>query len=114
VLNSSQDVCLLVNLVPLLIYHPYEELLSHCGEGPVRAKREPIGITISILLGLGLGMAGTATGSSALALQSQCYQSLRASIDADIVEMENSISKIQNSLTSLSEVVRRGLDLLFL
>ena len=93
-LNSSQDVCLLVNLVPLLIYHPYEELLSHCGEGPVRAKREPIGITISILLGLGLGEAGPATRSSATALQDPTYQSLRDTTDADIVEMENSISKI--------------------
>lgn len=62
-------------------------------------------------------VVGTATGTSSLKLHHQSYQSLRSAIDADIVKMENSISKIQESLTSLSEVVlqnRRGLYLLFL
>lgn len=97
-LNNSQDFCVLVQLVPRLLYHPYDELLFCWDDSPIRTKRD-LGITPSVLLGVGLGAAGVATGASALALQSQNYQSLRATIDADIAEMENSISKLQESLT---------------
>lgn len=62
-------------------------------------------------------MAGIATGYSALALYCEAYHDLKNAKDTDIEKIENSISRLQESLTSLSEVVlpkRQELDLLFL
>lgn len=85
---------------------------SFCPTGiaDYQGPREPLGITLPVLLGLGQRAAGAATGSSA-------FKGLQAAINADIQGLENSISILQESLTSLSEIVlqnRRGLELLFL
>ena len=62
-------------------------------------------------------MGGAATCASALVLQGNNDKLLRMAIDTDIERIETSISHLQESLTSLSELVlpnRRGLELLFL
>lgn len=58
-------------------------------------------------------MGGAATCASALVLQGNNYKLLRMAIDTDIERIETSISHLQESLTSLSEVVllkRRALS----
>ena len=81
-----------------------------------RNKREPTSaVTIATLLGIGL--AGARIGIASLATQASQYSSLRAAIDVDIERIETFISHLQESLTSLFEMVlqnRRGLDLIFL
>lgn len=70
-------------------------------------------ISINVLLGL----AGVSTGIGSLALQSQHYTSLRVAIDTGLERLETSMSHLQESLSSLTEVVLqsfRGLNVFFL
>jgi hypothetical protein len=88
--------------VPRLAYHHYEEMLDRWG-GDYHTKREPItALTVSILLGL--GAAEVVTMASSLLLQGKSYQELRAAIDLDIEKIKESITHVQESLTSLSKV----------
>ncbi|KAF0883709.1 ENV1 protein, partial [Crocuta crocuta] len=118
VLNHAKDFCVLVQLVPQVLYHANEEIMKSLTEsnGLTRVKKEPVtALTLTVLLGL--GVTGAGTGISALATQSKSYQDLRMAIDIDLQNLETSIAHLQESLTSLEEVVlqnRRGLDLLFL
>ena len=81
-----------------------------------KTKRKPI-TAITIATMFGLGIAGAGTRIAALSLQGQGFTSLQTAIDEDITCLAESISHLENSLTSLSEMVlqnRRGLDLIFL
>jgi hypothetical protein len=117
VFNGSKEFCVLVAVLPCIIYHSEDSLYSYWNTGTgERKKREPISaLTIATLLSL--GVAGAGTGIASLATQHKGMSSLRAAIDEDIERIEASISHLEKSLTSLSEVVlqnRWGLDLLFL
>ena len=113
--NSTRDFCILVQLVPRVIYHDDNSFIDEF-DHRTRYRREPVTLTLAVLLGLGVA-AGIGTGATALIQQPHYYNELRAAMDADLGALEQSITKLEESLTSLSEVVlqnRRGLDLLFL
>lgn len=115
VFNGSKDFCILVQLVPRLLYHDDSSFVDEF-DHRVRWKREPITLTLAVLLGLGIA-AGVGTGTAALIQTPQYYEELRTAMDTDLGAIEQSITKLEESLTSLSEVVlqnRKGLDLLFL
>nr|P21415.2 RecName: Full=Envelope glycoprotein; AltName: Full=Env polyprotein; Contains: RecName: Full=Surface protein; Short=SU; AltName: Full=Glycoprotein 70; Short=gp70; Contains: RecName: Full=Transmembrane protein; Short=TM; AltName: Full=Envelope protein p15E; Contains: RecName: Full=R-peptide; AltName: Full=p2E; Flags: Precursor [Gibbon ape leukemia virus]AAC96083.1 envelope protein [Gibbon ape leukemia virus]ALV83304.1 envelope protein [Gibbon ape leukemia virus] len=120
VFNQTRDFCIQVQLIPRIYYYPEEVLLQAYDNSHPRTKREAVSLTLAVLLGLGI-TAGIGTGSTALIkgpidLQ-QGLTSLQIAIDADLRALQDSVSKLEDSLTSLSEVVlqnRRGLDLLFL
>ncbi|RMC21902.1 hypothetical protein DUI87_02773 [Hirundo rustica rustica] len=102
--------------ITLVLYHQEEEMYHFLEETILLRKREVMtGITIAMLLGL--GATGTATGVSALVTQHQRLSQLQMTIDEDLLRTEKSISSLERSISSLSEVVlqnRRGLDLLLM
>uniref|UniRef100_A0A673T6R9 Uncharacterized protein n=1 Tax=Suricata suricatta TaxID=37032 RepID=A0A673T6R9_SURSU len=124
IFNATTEYCIMVLVLPRIIYHQENDIYNiyelWTGGTSIkqitRTKREPFtAITLATLFSL--GVIGTGTGISSLAIQHQGFSNLRAAIDEDIARIEESISHLETSLTSLSEVVlqnRRGLDLLFL
>ena len=115
-MNLTQDFCVLTQVMLRILYHSEEALLDTL-EDRHRQKREPVAMTLALLLGLGGAAVGVGTGTAALIQGSQQLAQLQLAIDTDLRATKNSISLLEKSLTSLSEVVlqnRRGLDLLFL
>lgn len=116
VFDETTDYCVLIQLVPRVYYHPADTLEHEAELRPGRLRREPISLTLAVILGLGVA-AGVGTGTAALIQTPHYFHELRTAIDVDLRALEQSVSKLEESLTSLSEVVlqnRRGLDLLFL
>uniref|UniRef100_A0A672VA85 Envelope glycoprotein n=1 Tax=Strigops habroptila TaxID=2489341 RepID=A0A672VA85_STRHB len=114
VFNQSQ-FCVQVIIVPRLIYHTSEEVLSHFKGNLNRQKREPITVVTLATL-LIAGGVGAGTGIASL-VKGQELQNLQMAVDEDLAKIEQSIQNLATSVKSLSEVVlqnRRGLDLLFL
>uniref|UniRef100_A0A670XU65 Envelope glycoprotein n=1 Tax=Pseudonaja textilis TaxID=8673 RepID=A0A670XU65_PSETE len=118
VLLTKKSFCIQVQLLPKIDIYDSEDFvsISEPQQYHLRTKREVVtALTLSVLLGL--GATGAATGITALVVNDNSITQLNATIDADLRRIEQSIVALQNSLTSLSEVVlqnRRGLDLLFL
>ena len=110
-MNLTQDFCVLTQVMLRILYHSEEALLDTL-EHRHRQKREPVAMTLALLLGLGGTVVGIGTGTAALIQGSQQLAQLQLAIDTDLRAIENSISLLEKSLTSLSEVVlqnRRGL-----
>lgn len=117
VLNQTDDFCVLVQLLPHLYYRTDLEMEAKFSNW-VRPKRA-IGTTpvvLTTLLGIRTATA-TGLGVSALILQDQNYRSLQWAIDVDIQALEKSVWHLEDSLSSLAELVlqnRRKLGLLLL
>ena len=93
----------MVQLVPRLMYHDDLSFVAEL-EPKLRYKREPVSLTLAVLLGVVVA-AGVGTGAAAIIQENQHYEGLRIAIDEDLRTIEQSISKLEKSLTSLSEVV---------
>lgn len=71
---------------------------------PTRFQREPVSLTLAVILDLGVATS-VVTGTAALIQAPQYFNELRIALDKDLRALEQSISKLKESLTSLSEVV---------
>ncbi|NXO46837.1 ENV1 protein, partial [Locustella ochotensis] len=114
--NNSADFCVQVFVIPRVLYHSEDELYQFW-ETPHGLHKREVFTTVTLAMLFGLGTAGTVTGVSALVTQHQGFSQLQAVIDEDLQRIEKSISFLEKSVSSLSEVVlqnRRGLDLLFM
>ncbi|NXY00589.1 ENV1 protein, partial [Centropus bengalensis] len=117
VFNESSDYCIQVMIIPKILYHSenfvYE---SYIAQDHYLVKREPLtAITLATLLII--GGTGAGTGVASLIKQSRGLDSLRMAVEEDLTRIEQSITALEKSVRSFSEVVlqnRRGLDLVFL
>lgn len=118
VLNLTSDYCVLVEIWPKVTYHPSDDIYARF-EHQTRFRREPVSLTLALLMGgltVGGIAAGIGTGAKAL-VATQEFMHLQAAMHTDLQALEDSVTNLEKSLTSLAEVVlqnRRGLDLLFL
>uniref|UniRef100_A0A8C5ZSZ2 Envelope protein n=1 Tax=Marmota marmota marmota TaxID=9994 RepID=A0A8C5ZSZ2_MARMA len=115
IFNQSKDFCVLVQIYPQLLYYSSEDFEGHF-MSRTRFTREPISITLAVLLGAGV-LAGVGTGAATLIEGPRQLGILETAIQQDLRAIDTSVTALEKSLTSLSEVVlqnRRGLDLLFL
>ncbi|NXF56601.1 ENV1 protein, partial [Oceanites oceanicus] len=115
--NDSADFCVQVLIVPRLLYHREEDMYRHFEDPGHRLLKRELLTSITIAMLLGLGATGAGTGISALVTQNQGLSQLQVTVDEDLQRIEKSISFLEKSVSSLSEVVlqnRRGLDLLFM
>lgn len=106
----------MIQLLPRILYHDTKSFEDAVEGKLVRARREPVTVTLAVLLGLGMA-TGVGMGTAALVTGEQHLTQLKAAIAQDMKNIENSVTALEQSLTSLSEVVlqnRRGLDLIFL
>uniref|UniRef100_A0A8D0FN78 Envelope glycoprotein n=1 Tax=Strix occidentalis caurina TaxID=311401 RepID=A0A8D0FN78_STROC len=115
--DECGDFCVQVLIVPRVLYHSEEEMCYHWGETNNRRRKREVLTAVTIATLLGLGIAGTSTGVTSLITQQRGLSQLQTAIDEDLQKIEKSMTFLEQSLSSLSEVVlqnRRGLDLLFM
>lgn len=115
VLNNSGDYCVMVQVMPRILYYP-SATLKEKYEGRTRSKREPVSLTLAEMLGLGVA-AGVRNGMATMIQGGQQIDELQMAIDTDLKATGQSVTMLEKSLTSPSEIVlqnRRRLDMLSL
>uniref|UniRef100_A0A8C9PNQ9 Envelope protein n=1 Tax=Spermophilus dauricus TaxID=99837 RepID=A0A8C9PNQ9_SPEDA len=116
-LNRTHGFCVMVQLVPRLIYHSEEEVIFRLENKELQRKVKGEVAVAILTIGALLGTVGVGTGTTALIEQRSYFSSLREAIDEDIQELQRQVKHLEELHASLAEIVlqnRRGLDLVFL
>lgn len=106
------SLCILAHILPQVYYYSGEGGCEHLGLAPGRVLRAPVIVPLLV----GLGIAGSAAvGTAALVTGDKNFKELSSQVDLDLSTLEENVNRLEDSLSSLAEVVlqnRRGLDLL--
>ncbi|XP_054575286.1 endogenous retrovirus group S71 member 1 Env polyprotein-like [Eptesicus fuscus] len=108
------SLCILAHILPQVYYYSGEGGREHLGLAPGRIRRAPV--IIPLLVGLGI-TGSAAIGTTALVTGDKNFKELSSQVDLDLSTLEENVNRLEDSLSSLAEVVlqnRRGLDLLFM
>lgn len=110
--HQRGGLCILTHILPQVYYYSGEGGREHARLS--RHRRAPILVPLL----LGLGVAGSAAvGTTALVRGNIDFLELSRQTDSDLGTPETTVSRLEESPSSLAEVVlqnRRGLDLLFM
>ncbi|KAF1468390.1 MLV-related proviral Env polyprotein, partial [Eudyptula minor novaehollandiae] len=104
-------------IVPKIFYHSKDFVYDSQITPEHHLSKWELFTALTVATLMIIGGTGVGTGVASLVQQHKEFSALRMAVDEDLARIEQSISALESSLRSLSEVVlqnRRGLDLLFL
>ncbi|KAF1539469.1 MLV-related proviral Env polyprotein, partial [Eudyptula albosignata] len=116
--DESLEYCVQIAIIPKIFYHS-EDFVYDSQITPEHhlSKRELFTALTVATVSMIIGGTGLGTGVASLVQQHKEFSALRMAVDEDLARIEQSISALESSLRSLSEVVLqngRGLDLILL
>ncbi|KFU87989.1 hypothetical protein M959_10814, partial [Chaetura pelagica] len=116
-IKESSEYCVQVTIIPKIFYHSEDFIYDSVSTPEHHLSRRELFTALTLGAIMILGGVGAGTGVTSLIRQDKEFSALRSAVDEDLARIEQSISALEQSLRSLSEVVlqnRRRLDLMFL
>lgn len=104
-LKTMKEFCIQVVVIPKITYHPkeYEYQLETVFTHRLTKREQITALTLGMIMALSVASPGT--GIASIVNQNQELAALRVAVDEDLLRIEQSITALEKSVRSLSEVV---------